>query len=356
MATQPVQVASPATGPTRVQEGWIDRLIGLPDRLPGPGALWLAALFLAIVLIGHLPGWLAGESPIGNIEPYVLLPAIIFVYFLGLCRVMARVGRSAFGEFRPALGPESADHDGLGRELTRIPDRQAAAAIGVAVLISLAASMSADAFDDANALPPVGNATAWTLWFLAIAGLGLAVMYTVRQLRWVSRLYAMATNVDLFDTGPVNAFSRLTATSAMGILLVALTFLFGTDESLGAGEGSRWFPLASGSALILLAIASFLSPLRGMHRRLLTEKRRLLSESTARLRQTLALIHGTVDARDFAQADDLQKTLSSLLAERDVLGRLPTWPWSPGILRGFATAAVLPILLWVVIRVLERVV
>lgn len=69
-----------------------------------------------------------------------------------------------------------------------------------------------------------------------------------------------------------------------------------------------------------------------------------------------ALIHETVDTRDFNLADQRQKTLSRLLAERQVLAVLPTWPWSPGTLRGFATAAVLPTALWLVIRVLERVV
>jgi hypothetical protein len=48
--------------------------------------------------------------------------------------------------------------------------------------------------------------------------------------------------------------------------------------------------------------------------------------------------------------------MASLLSEREVVAKLSTWPWSSGTFRGIASAVALPILLWFVIRVLERVV
>lgn len=354
MATEARMSEMPAPGVTRARDGVVDRLVDLPDRLRGPAAAWLVALLVAIVVAAQLPAWLVGETAIGTVEPYVFLPAAIAVFFVGLIRTLRRMARSAFEDFQPALGDASDDLARLGWELARIPDRQGLIAAGAAILIAAAAGTSEGAFSSAATLPPVGTATAWTLWLIAIAILAVAVLYTLRQLRWVSRLYEMATSVDLFDTGPLNALSRLTATSGIGILLVALLLLFGSDESFGADPGGRWFPLTFGLVLILLASALFVLPLRGMHERLVAEKNRLLGESTRRMKHTLALIHGRVEANDFSQADELQKTLTSLLAERDVLAKLPTWPWSPGILRGFAAAAVLPVLLWLVIRLLER--
>ena len=339
-------------GESTARPGWIDRLIELPDRLPGPELLWFVVLLVAFLGLGNMPGWLAGEVRVGEPALYVLLPAAITVYFLGLIRVMRRVAEAAFEDFRPALGESREKEDELGWELTRIPDRGAVVAMVVAMLSVAVFS----AGTSGNGLPPVGNLVAWTLWWLAMATLALAVFYALRQLRRVSRLHAMALRVDLFDTTPINALSRLTATSGLGILVTALVFLFGSDESLGAEGGDRAFPLLTGLVLVALSIVSFASPLRGMHRRLVAEKARLLGASTARMKETLALIHTTVDTKDFGQADQLQKTLTSLLAERDVLAKLPTWPWSPGTLRGFATAAVLPVLLWLVFRVLERLV
>jgi hypothetical protein len=67
-------------------------------------------------------------------------------------------------------------------------------------------------------------------------------------------------------------------------------------------------------------------------------------------------VHDSVDSGDMAQADALQKTMTSLLGEREVVSKLSTWPWSPDTFRGFATALVLPIVIWLVLRLLERVV
>ena len=39
-----------------------------------------------------------------------------------------------------------------------------------------------------------------------------------------------------------------------------------------------------------------------------------------------------------------------------MLARVSTWPWSPGTLRGFGTAIVLPIALWLIYRVLDQLV
>jgi hypothetical protein len=66
-------------------------------------------------------------------------------------------------------------------------------------------------------------------------------------------------------------------------------------------------------------------------------------------------LHRRADAGDFVDADRYNDHLASLLAEREVIARAPTWPWAPETLRGFATALVLPVALWFVYWVLEQV-
>jgi len=63
-------------------------------------------------------------------------------------------------------------------------------------------------------------------------------------------------------------------------------------------------------------------------------------------------VPGAEPAVDLTRADGLNKTLGSLLQQRDVLAKLPTWPWSPGTLRGFVTVILLPIILFLVQRYL----
>ncbi len=89
-----------------------------------------------------------------------------------------------------------------------------------------------------------------------------------------------------------------------------------------------------------------------MHARLVEEKERLQFVAEERLKAILAELARDVDAVDLARADGLNKTLGSLLQQRELLAKLPTWPWSPGTLRGFVTVILLPIVLFVAQRYL----
>jgi hypothetical protein len=52
--------------------------------------------------------------------------------------------------------------------------------------------------------------------------------------------------------------------------------------------------------------------------------------------------------------DDMNKALASLETERNLLTRIPTWAWQPEALRGLVVALVLPLVLWLVQALLQR--
>ena len=106
----------------------------------------------------------------------------------------------------------------------------------------------------------------------------------------------------------------------------------------------------------IVAIIAFVQPLYGMHGRLVAEKERLRGEAEERLKGLLAEINRDVDARDMSRADGHSKTLGILLQQRDVIAKLPTWPWSTGTLRAFVTAILLPLGLFLVQRFLVQLV
>lgn len=93
-----------------------------------------------------------------------------------------------------------------------------------------------------------------------------------------------------------------------------------------------------------------------MHGRLIAEKERLQGEAEVRLQIVFSELNGDVDGRNVGLADALNKTLASMLQQRDVLAKLPTWPWSSGTLRGFVPAIFLPLGLFILQRVLSQVV
>ena len=258
---------------------------------------------------------------------------------------MKQVAGSAFDDFRPALGDPSAQQR-YRAELTSISDRSAIVAI-----VAVEATVFPGYFISVRPLRPplpVGVELATgVLWVIAAATLAVLFVHAIQELRMVSRLSALADNVDIFKPRPINALSRLTAVTAITILtFVAFSVLTIPEQPP--------VYIVEEILIIGLAVACFVLPLRVMHGRLQHEKETLLASAQDRLKLTLSRIHDAVDTNDLASADQLNKTLASVLAERDYLARLPTWPWSSVTFRGVASAVLLPVMIFVITRLIDQ--
>jgi hypothetical protein len=172
--------------------------------------------------------------------------------------------------------------------------------------------------------------------------------HTIRQLRLVSRIYTQHTNVNIFETGPLYALSRVTA-----ITTVALLFFFYLNITIRSEIQTGPSAIARG-LIILLALATFMWPLLGAHRLLQQEKTRGKSEVARRMKAVTGKLHHRVDTDDMQGMDALKDALDGLVVERGVLDEVSTWPWDPETLRLVVTAVLLPVGLWVITRVLER--
>lgn len=346
MASEAAQTQSRvAAGERAPRPGIIDRFLLAVDRLPGPA--WFAYVVLGLVLavVGHVVVVLVGvNQPIGFYHD-VAMPALIFAWFAWLTHAVNVVARRTFDDFRPALDEPELE-EGYRRALISIDDRWAiVAAIVANVVVSFAYYVGVRPFRDS--VNPGVELVSTPLWGLTAAALGVVVLHTVNQLRLVSRLSAIARNVDIFQPQPINAFARLTAVGALGLIAFVVAFVLYSPRQ----------PLAyiiQESIVLAIAVASFVLPLRVMHSRLAAEKSRLESASQERLKVMLERIHEAVDTNDLGRAEQLREALSALLAERDVLARLHTWPWSTSTFRGFASALLLPIMLILFTQVIER--
>jgi hypothetical protein len=348
MATEAAHSQSQvADVPTHAGRGVIDRLLLAVDRLPGPAWLAYLALGVTLAVIGHIVVVaVSAGRPLGLFHD-VAMPALLFAWFAWLIHALNVVARRTFDEFRPALGQPEAEA-GYRQALTTIDDRWAVVAAIVAnVVVSIAYYVGVRPFRE-NVVPGV-ELVSTPLWGLTAAVLGVVVWHTIRQLRLVSHLSAVARNVDIFKPQPINAFARLTAVGALGLIAFVVAFVLYSPAQPLAYVIQESFVLA-------IAAASFVLPLRVMHSRLAGDKARLESASQERVKQMLERIHASVDADDLGRAEQQREALSALLAERDVLARLHTWPWSVSTFRGFASALLLPILLIVLSQVIERVI
>lgn len=346
MATDVIESAAP-----RIQQaptpGFIDRLLAFVDRLPGPAALTYLIIGVGLALVAHVLFWASATFPVGTVSLNVLLPAFGIAWFGWLLSTLNRVARETFAEFRPALN-DPVYEEVYRRRLTSIRDRDAILA-GLATLTVIAIMYYGFVRQSVVTLPIEieSESVSAPLWGAMGFVLGIVVLHTIVQLRLVSHLSEVAANVDIFRPAPINAFSRLTAVSALGLIAFVVAYMLYTPEQPPAY-------VIQEIALLAVAVGSFVLPLRVMNKRLVGEKRRLLSDAQERLKAVLGRIHASIDANDLTNSEKLDHALASVRSEIDVLDHLRTWPWSTSTIRGFVTALLLPIGLIVFSQVVSK--
>jgi uncharacterized membrane protein (UPF0136 family) len=260
------------------------------------------------------------------------------------------VALSALREFRPLLKFDDEGVRRLGIEFTTMPSRPV---IISGLLWSLAYGVicyvNVPIWTELYSVGPFALTIAIAAGLLTFFTGSIIYYHTIRQLRLVSQTVAKVSTFNLFRLDPVYAFSRLTArTGVVWILLVSITpMLF----------PSRLNPIPMivlSLFQIALALAAFVLPLWSVHKRLVTEKRSLLADISSRVEAASRRLHRHLDEDDLTRIGDVKDAFAALAAERDVVDKIPTWPWRAGTLGGILSALALPIVLFLIQRILQR--
>ena len=331
---------------------FVDRLLRRIASLPFGGWWVYPLIVVASAAWVTVVRWLTGVAPFGSVDPSVATFAVFLPYSLALIHYLDLRADRALRTFAPALGGSEEDITHWRRELTSVPGRPAAAAavggalFGVLVLAGTPPSIYLLFGRD---LLTTSLLTGW-LVILSFAAVATLLYHTWHQLRAVQAIHAVAAAIDPFKPAALFAFSALTAQTGLGYLLI-LYYAATINGEFTAGTPSLFLYVM----FIAPAVACFVLPLIGMHRRLTDAKAALLDESDIRIQAAKAELYGRVDAGNLAGASDVRDALEGLTIVRDQIVRLPTWPWSPQLLGGYLTALLLPIVIWFITRVLGNV-
>lgn len=329
-------------------DAWNDRLLEAIERWSLP--LWasLPLLYLGLGALLHVIEWTLGPLPAGEFSPFIAsLPA----YPLGILALIAaqnRVSASALARFRPATDLDDATFEVIRHDLTHQP-ALSAALLGIAFgALGVVIEVTKEGTDERLADHPAAYASMVVFSFAFYAFAGPWVVRTVRLLRQVDRLHRRAIRIELLDPDPLHALSSVT--SLVGFSFVAVTsFSMVTDpETHQTAAG-----LALTLILLAFAVASFILPLWGMHRRLQTEKARLGGEVGRRIEVTTARLYAHVDENRPGATEERDRLLA-LVTTRDLIDKLGTWPWRPETPRWLISALIIPLALWGLTRLLER--
>ena len=337
---------------------WFDRLTAGIERLPGPAVLWYLLLAAGLAGLFTVLKWVDGTFPVGE----VTFDHLVFVgtplYTLAVLHGLDHVAGQALDDFRPVLAADAATAARLRYQLTTLP----ATPVLLVTLISAVGLFVAWGQLEAEQLLTVQPGP-----FLLITGLeaiislctwafaGLFIYHTLHQLRIVTTIYARHTRINLFTLGPLYAFSRLTALTAIAPLAVFL-------PDYPGWPGGGYEPITSATLGLwtifgLLSVATFVLPLWGVHRLLAQEKAQAQLTLAGRLQALLADLHRQMESgTPTADATSATKNLlDSLLTEQALLNKVSTWPWAPETPRALGTALLLPVVVLILSEVVKRV-
>lgn len=306
-------------------------------------ALWwlISASLLTVVK------WWDGSAAVG--EPFARIADTFYCWFALLVYAMIRASsRTAFDRIRPVL---AMDDDEAARLRLHIATMTPVTALVCGVV---GAGLGIAAF----AADPVARDLASSSFGATVVVVGLlyvssvvfaipALVQMVRQLRLVALLHRRVRSVDIFRPWPVHAFSRLTALSGT-LALVAAAYAMVTNPATLTNP--VWVVLVPGA--VVLAVLAFFLPLRGMHLRLQQERRQLLDENAGRTLAVTVDLDAAVDGRAYERIPELKAVLGALDEARGRIEKASTWPWAPATLRGFTTALLVPVLVWLLTKIL----
>ena len=331
---------------------WVDGLTAWIDRLPWPTWVFYVLFGGAYTLLFLLLEAAMGAGDLARVLPRMFL-ALQPIYFLAVIHALDRVAQDAAQRYF-ASRPEASAAAGTFRyrltTLPRGPTWIASLGAVLAVVYFLLAGDIGSMAELGLATGPAGLALILlhfsAMWLL----LGALIYHTFHQLRAVHQIYATLPVSDVYVTEPYYAFTGLALRTALLITLNNYGWVAASPSTLRDP-----FSLGLTVFLALLALIMFVWPLWGAHQMLVSSKAGALAQNALRFKDAAADLHRRLDARKPAGMDDLNKSLASLEIERAALMRIPTWPWHPGTFRGLVAALGLPIAVWLIQYVLQKV-
>lgn len=339
----------------RYKLSWIDRFINWVEKLPVSAWIFHVGLGIFLILIQMLFLWMDGGLYAEELLPVIIFNGLAVPYLIAFIHLLDNQAITALNVMKTVLDLTESEFANYEYRLSHMPF--------LAPLIAGLAITVGTILTSLVTLPPARYAALGELPIFAVVFhiidkssaflFGVVLYHSLRQLRIVNAINSNHIRINLFHIRPLQAFSRLTASTALGLLIFVYGWMLINPELLSDA-------VIFGYAIILtiLAVSVFVWPLWGVHRLIEIEKQKVLHEIDLRFETVFTKFNRGFNDGDHATIERLNSTINSLEIQQKKISAFPTWPWSSETARLVLTAIALPVLLmilqYIVLQALNR--
>lgn len=330
---------------------WINRVTNWIDSLPGPALAPYFIFGFILYLLQMSSVRIEGKTLDLSFSIIPIYVSVAIPSLLGLTRFFDLRAEKALENMHSVLNLSDEKYYEIQYRLTTLPSGKSllASLILVCSIFGLEAIYGTYQLAELEAMPVSSNVVR-LIYYIGFWVLGAFFYHTLHQLHLINEIYSKHTQVNLFRIKPLYAFSNLSALTAGSIAMITYGWLLvNPDLEMNAGI------VLLNVIIFLLVLVTFLWPQLGIHGLQVKEKDRLVEEANQRLEKIINEIHESVDGGKLGRMAELNLAIMTIEIELKNLKSIHTWPWQPETVRWLVTALVLPLGLWLLQFVLQRV-
>lgn len=330
---------------------WIDRFNNWIEKLPIRVWIFYVLFGIVLVLVQLLFLWLDRGLQAEELLPIIIFNGFAIPFLQGLIHLLDNQAVVALNFMKPMLDMSDSEFNQYAYRLSNMP-------FLAPLLAGLIMMVSVIVMERLWVVPvryaaleqlPVFAVVYYLIDKISAFLYGVIIYHTIRQLRLVNSINSKHIRVNLFQLRPLQAFSKLTASTAVGLVVGVYGWMLINPELL-----TDLFGLIFVASFTILAIAVFVWPLVGTHRLMEMEKDRMLQEIDHQFESVFAMFNQRLQDDDYAAIERLNGTISSLEIQQRKIKAIPTWPWRTETLRSVLTAIVLPLVVWILQFLVEQ--
>jgi hypothetical protein len=244
---------------------WVDHITNLVRRLPGPSWSYYIGLALFLLLIQVIALYADGLFPNNKIDTAQFFVAAGIPYMLALIHHFDHQASIALTKLKPSMKTGEEENIKLDFQLTNLPALQTLLAgfLGFSCIFLLEAVTGEPYQLELLIGSPISGTIFRILYMILWWMFGTFIYHTIHQLRLIGYIYTQHTQINLFRTKDLYAFSNLIALTAGGMAVLPIGFLIANPLADWWQEPSVFVTVI---IIQLIALITFVWPHYGIHR------------------------------------------------------------------------------------------